>query len=314
MNAIVLAKTKGMERDEWLRYRTHGIGGSDAAAVAGLNPWKSPVDVWLEKTGMVSPPDLDEMNEAAYWGTVLEDLIAKEFTRQTGLKVRRRNAILRHPDYPFMIADVDRLITSPDEGTGVLEVKTTSAWARDQWDGDRVPDHYMIQLQHYLAVTGCKWGYMAVLIGGQTYKHVRVERDDELINYLVQIEAEFWRLVESQTPPVYDGSEASSEVLKRLYPKGRPEQITLPDEALTLIEQYEEAAKAEKVAKARKEAAANQLKGLLGEYEVGVVGGRIVTWKTVVSRKLDEQRLAADHPDLAERYMVDSSYRRFGIK
>ncbi len=304
----VLTPTKEMTRSEWLTWRKQGIGGSDAAAIAGLCRWKSPVAVYLEKIGEIEP---EEAGEPAYWGQILEDIVAREFSVRTGLKVQRRNAILQHPDYPFMIANLDRLII--DETRGILECKTTSEWMKDEWDG-KIPDQYMIQLQHYLAVTGLSYGYIAVLIGGNKFQYQMIERDEEIINYLTKIEADFWELVKSHTPPEMDGSQASSDLLKKLYPEGKPSETPLPLEAKDLIGQYQEAKEFEKKWSLAKDEAGNKLKAMLEEHEVGIIGDMEVRWKTVKTSKFDSKAFKQDHQDLYEKYTKPSSYRRFEIK
>ncbi|AVX21629.1 putative phage-type endonuclease [Carboxydocella sporoproducens DSM 16521] len=312
MIAHCLAKTKEIDRDQWLEYRKRGIGGSDAAAIAGLNKWKSPVTVWLEKTGQIEP---EESSEAAYWGSILEDIIAKEFSLRTGLKVQRKNAILQHPEYPFMIGNIDRLIIDKKHGNGILECKTTGEYNKGDWEGDKIPDHYLIQVQHYLAVTGLQYAYIAVLIGGNKFQYKLVPRDEEIIQYLIKIESDFWKLVESRTPPEMDGSQASADLLDILYPNSLPDsRIELPPDAEKLITEYEEAAAEEKAAAERKEAAANKLKAMLGDYEVGFIGKRKVTWKTVTSARLDTKRLKAEMPDIYSQYCTESVMRRFSIK
>ncbi|HHV61116.1 MAG TPA: hypothetical protein GXX51_00520 [Firmicutes bacterium] len=312
MAATVLAPTRDIDRGEWLALRRRGIGGSDAAAVAGLNPYKSPVMVWLEKTGQIEPEETT--NEAAYWGQMLEDLVAKEFSLRTGLKVQRRNAILQHPEHPFMIANLDRIIIDKKHGNGVLECKTASEYLKGSWADDRIPDSYMIQIQHYLAVTGLQYGYIAVLIGGNKFLYKRIERDEEIISYLIKIEQDFWRLVEAGTPPAFDGSPASTELLKKLYPEGKPEEILLPNEAETLIREYEEAAEYERQWAERKEEAANKLRAMLGEHEIGVIGERRVEWRTITSNRLDTRALQNDHPDIYAQYVKPSTYRKFSIR
>lgn len=306
----VLVPTLGMEREEWLMARRRGIGGSDAAAIAGLNRWRSPIAVWLEKTGQIVP---EEPGEAAYWGTILEDIVAQEFTKRTGKKVRRRNAILQHPEHPFMLANVDRLVVGERAG---LECKISSEYRKGEWgeDGETLPPEYLIQVQHYMAVTGYDSWYLAVLIGGNKFIHFRVDRDQELIDYLIKIESDFWKLVEDGTPPPMDGSDASSELLNRLYPKSNSEAIELPKSALELIEEREHWAEQEKLMAEKKQEAENKLKQLLGDNEVGWAGERKVTWKTVTSQRLDTKKLQAEHPDIYAKYVKESSYRRFSIK
>lgn len=307
--AQVLVKTLNIDRNEWIEWRKMGIGGSDAAAIAGLNPWKSPIEVYLDKIGEL--PDQED-NEMMYWGRVLEDIVAKEFSNRTGKKVRRRNAILQHPKYTFMIANIDRELTREKVG---LECKTVSEYGKDDWKDDKVPEQYILQCQHYMAVTGYKGWWIAALIGGNKFVYKYIERDDDIISYLIQIESDFWKMVENRTPPAVDGSESSSEILKLLYPESDTDtEIVLPIEAQTLIDEYEIACAEEKAAVQKKEEAANKLKALLGKYETGKVGDRIVIWKTVRSNRLDSKALKAAHPEIYQKFVKESSYRRFEIK
>jgi len=310
MAAQVLVRTAGMDRDEWLEWRRKGIGGSDAAAVCGLDPYKSPIRLYLEKRGEV--PE-EEPGEAAHWGQLLEPVIADEFTRRTGKKVRRRNAILQHPEHPWMLANIDREIVGEP---ALLEIKTVNAWDGKAIGEDRLPDRYIIQGQHYLAVTGYQRCYFAVLVGGQRLIVTHVDRDDELIAHLIEIEREFWRHVETGTPPPPDGSDDAKELLARMYPDADPDSIAvLPTDAEELIRQYHEAKAAEKAAAARRQEAENRLKALLGDRAIGRLHGvDVVTWKPVTQTRIDTKRLKAEKPDIYQQYATTTTYRRFEVK
>lgn len=309
--ALAIVSTKDMDRELWLQYRRKGIGGSDAAAIAGLSKWKSPVAVYLEKIGQ-TPPE-ENQSEAAYFGTILEDVVAQEFTRRTGQKVKRRNAILQHPEYPFMLANVDRLIVG--EKTG-LECKTASEYLKSEWEGEEIPAPYLIQCQHYMAVTGYDAWWIAVLIGGNKFVHKKIERDEEIIQYLIKLEGDFWNNhVLQQVPPMIDGSDASTDLLKTMYPEGEPEsEIELPLEADMLLEQLEQSKQEEKLASERVTELENRLKAMLGKYETGLANNHMVTWKNVTTNRLDSTALAKDHPDIYQKYLKPSVSRRFGVK
>lgn len=308
--ALKLVNTAFLNHTDWLQWRRKGIGGSDAAAVAGVSKWKSPVAVWLDKTGQVEP---EEAGEAAYWGTMLEEVVAKEFSVRTGLKVRKNNSMLQHPEYPFMLANVDREIVGQKVG---LECKTTSAFNREEWADDKVPDAYYIQCQHYMAVTGYTGWWIACLIGGNTFIYKLVERDQELIERLTQIEKDFWQMVVDRVIPAVDGSEASTEALKKLYPNSNGREISLPETAELWIKQYESSTQAEKEAKERKQEAQNALQNMLGGYEIGMVADRIVSWKNVKPREgFDHKTLQKDHPDVYCKYIkYGEPSRRFSVK
>ncbi len=312
--AKVLTETAGMSREAWLAERRKGIGGSDAAAIAGLNRYRSQMEVYLDKLGELDAGDED--NEAMYWGRQLEDLVAEEFQRRTEKKVWRRNAILQHPEHEFMIANIDRRVVGEAGGIIPLECKTTSAWLKDEWEGAALPDAYAIQVHHYIAVCGAPYAYVAVLIGGNTFRWQKVERDEELLAHLIQIERDFWHHhVLAQTPPALDGSEAASEFLKALYPEAEPESRTvLPPAARELIAARERWKKKEDAAAARRKEAENRLKDLLGDHEVGLLEGEpVVRWQQITSSRTDTKKLKREYPEVAEACSYQSSYRRFSI-
>lgn len=202
-------------RGEWLDLRNRGVGGSEAGAVMGLNPYKTPLDVYLEKRGEVEPDDLSD-NPAVQWGIKLEDLIAREYAERTGRKVRRVNRILQHPEHAYMLASLDRSVAGEDR---ILECKTAGAFMTDQWGEpgtDEVPMTYLIQCMHYLAVDGAAICDLAVLIGGRDFRIYTIRRDEELIETLIKREGEFWRMVLDGTPPP-PMTEADFD---KLYPNG----------------------------------------------------------------------------------------------
>ena len=290
----VLVSTLHMERNEWREWRRRGIGGSDAAAVAGLSRWRSPVQVWLEKTGQIEHV---EDSEAMYWGRILEDVVAKEFVERTGKKVRRRHAILQHPSYPFMIANVDRMVVGEDAG---LECKTAGAWGRDEWANDAIPEEHVIQCQHYMAVTGLTRWYIAVLIGGQHFLWQAIERDEEIVGYLIQIEKDFWRLVETNVPPAMDGTDSSTQALKILYPESQGSVIELPQEADGLISEREAVKATISTYETQLARIENQLKAMLGDAEAGVIGNKVVSWKTIVSKRIEPKQIREHYPEIYE--------------
>lgn len=306
-----LTSTKELSHSEWLEQRRKGIGGSDAAAIMGLNPWKSTIDVWLDKTGQYEEKEEKGTNEKTYWGNVLEDVVAKEFSIRTGLKVRRKNAILQHKDYPFMLANVDRFIVGERAG---LECKTTGQFAAKEWDNG-IPVYYNLQVQHYMAVTGYPLWYVAVLIGGQEFRWYTVQRDEELIKELIQKEVEFWHMVENNIMPPLDGSEASSEILKKLYPQAEEgKQIDLPFDAFELIQKLDEITEKEKEITYQKDEIVNKLKEMLGDAEQGQVHGRIVTWRNYATKRLDSKKLQKERPDIYQEYTKETFSRRFQVK
>ncbi|PSL42160.1 putative phage-type endonuclease [Planomicrobium soli] len=311
MRAESLVSTQEMSREEWLEQRRKGLGGSDISAIAGLNKWKSPIGVYLEKTGQ--SPEEDNVGEAAYWGNVMEDVVAQEFSLRTGMRVRKRNAILQHPEHSFMLANVDRLIVGKKEG---LECKTASEYLKGDWEDEEIPAAYLLQCQHYMAVTGYKAWHIAVLIGGNKFIHKRIERDDELIEYLIGIEKDFWENhVLAEMPPLFDGTDASSELLKALYPQAEPtSEINLPGDVEKMLEAMDQLAEDIKSFESQKKEYENRIKALMGENEKGITPTRVVSWKNYETNRIDSKRLKAEQPDLYKKYTNTSTARRFTVK
>ena len=310
MSAKIVAKTDNLPYEDWLELRKQGIGGSDAAAVCGISKYKSPVELFMEKTNRIAP---SEAGESAYWGTLLESVVREEFTKRTGIEVRVEKALLRSAEYPFMLANLDGICTDPNYGECVFEAKTASAFKAAEWENG-IPDEYMLQVQHYMAVTGFRAAYVAVLIGGNTFRWRLIERDEGLIQMLIRLESEFWQCVQNDTPPAIDGSEASAKFLAERFAECKKAQVQLPDEAAELIKKYEEVSTQLSALTEQKQLAENRLKEMLGENETGIVGANIVSWKGVSQERLDSKTLKAEHPALYKKYANTTSYRRFSIK
>lgn len=311
MATNILASTENMPYADWLEYRKRGIGGSDASVVCGISRYKSPVELWMEKTDQIP---CQEAGEAAYWGTQLEAMVRTEFSKRTGVEVRRVLQLLQSAEYPFMLANLDGVCEHPDLGTCVFEAKTASAYKAGEWD-DAIPDEYMLQIQHYMAVTGYQGAYIAVLIGGNTFRWRFVARDESLIASLIELEADFWNHVKDGTPPPLDGSNAAVRFLSEQFPNSTPQsQIILPDTAAELLRQYEDACEQLEDIAQQKQQAENLLKQMMGENEIGKLENHIVTWKSIAQERLDSKTLKAEHPALYRKYINRTSYRRFSVR
>lgn len=298
MAKLIMTVEQMADRAAWLDVRRRGIGGSDASVIVGLNPWKSPFALWLEKTGQTEPEDLSG-NERVYWGTQLEEIVAQEFTKRTGKEVRRRG-VLQHEIYPFILASVDRLVVGENAG---LECKTANGFAERAWEGDEVPDAYYVQCQHYMMVTGAERWYIAALIGGNHFVYKCIERNEKEIEALMEAETEFWRKVEAKEMPEVDGSESCTLALSERFAGGAP-AIELPSEADKIFLTLDGLKESAKSIKAQIDEQENKLRAMLGDAEAGTTGsGRRVTWKTQAGRvTLDSKRLKAEKPEIYEQY------------
>ena len=213
-----------------------------------------------------------------------------------------------------MLANLDGVCDVPEYGTCIFEAKTASAFKAGEWE-DSIPDEYQLQIQHYLVVTGYKAAFIAVLIGGNSFKWKCVKRDDELISMLIQLESDFWEHVQNGTPPPLDGSVASTNFLAERFANSRPSsRIDLPEKAADLLCQYDEACEQLEAITGQKQLAENLLKEMMGENEIATAGDRIITWKPVSQERLDIKTLKAEHPALYKKYANKTSFRRFSIK
>jgi putative phage-type endonuclease len=282
--ALRLVSTKGLSRGEWLQYRRQGIGSSDAAAAVGLNPYQSPLELWLIKTGRDEGlPQVDPNDDGSpmFWGTVLEPVVAERYACRTGNKVRRNNAVLQHPDpdKSWMLANIDREIIGNPE-VQILECKTAGEFGARLWR-EGVPEYIQCQVQHQLAVTGKQAADVAVLICGQELRIHRIERDDELIAHLLELERRFWEYVITDTPPPADGSESAGIALQALYPYDRGESLNLSQD-LELSSVFASLVSVRAEIETRKEAESlfkQQIQQRMGEAGRAVFSTGSVSWK-----------------------------------
>lgn len=306
----ILAKTADISREEWLKLRTQGIGGSDVSIIAGINKFKSVFQLWLEKTGAIEPEEGD--SEYTHFGTVLEPVVRKEFMERTGIKVRAKNCIMQHDKYPYMICNLDGVIYENGE-LCIFEAKTASAYKEKEWQ-DNVPPEYQLQIQHYMAITGAKKTYIAALIGGNKFVYHVVERDEEVIELIIQLEKKFWEEnVVKNLPPEIDGSNATAEYLNEKYSISVKNEIRLPEQSEELLNEYDKITSALEKLNYEKTEIVNRLKDMLGENESGVIQDRTVKWSNVSKTGFDSKRLKEEMQDIYEKYITHTQYRRFVV-
>ena len=286
---IMTVEQAEKDKDAWAKLRNKGIGGSDVACIMGLNPWKKPYALYCEKVGLVEPEDLSD-NEAVEWGVELEPSVAKKFCQKTGFKVKRWGTVC-NPDAPWQMANFDRLIVGQDIG---LECKTANAFKKDEWEGDSVPDAYFCQSQWYAYLSGFQGWWIACLIGGQHFEYKFIPRNDEFIADMVNKVNDFWNNhVLAKVPPEVDGSESTSEVIKKIYSTSVADSvIDLPSAAADWFARYDELKTLEQTIKQQMEECKNHFKEMLGENETGLYGDRKVTWKMQKGRvTIDAKKL-----------------------
>lgn len=285
--------------------RTKYIGASEAAGVIGLSRWTTPIQIWAEKTGQVLPKDLSDKEEVEL-GKELEDYVAKRFMRKTGKKVHRVNETLYHPKYPFLGANLDRRVVGENS---VLECKTCTVWKYKEWEGEDIPQEYLIQVLHQMAVGGFDKGYIACLIGNHKFVWKEIDRDEQMISDMIKKEVRFWNTF--VVPKVIPGQvmASDSETLSKLFPVQHGQEIVLTDEANRIIEIIEALSSDKKALEKQEEQQKNELKLLLGENEIGKTSNYKVTWKLQLSRRLNTEIFKQELPHIYEKYSSPSETR-----
>ena len=303
-----LISTLHIDKESWLQYRKQGIGGSDAGAVCGLNPYRTAIQVYYDKTSD-SIEEID--NEAMRQGRELEEYVAKRFCEASGKRVRRANAMFYDEKNPFMLADVDRMIVGENAG---LECKTASPYSEEKWRDDKIPLSYQLQCYHYMSVCNADAWYIAVLIYGRDFKYYRIERDDEVIENLIRIEKEFWNeYVLKRVIPDPDGSKTADAAIAERFKESKSTTIPLTgfderlerrQEILSLLEKIE----------TEKRQIDQELKLYLGDAEIAENEHYRVSWKNFSRSSIDEKRLKAEQPEIYEKYRRETTSRRFTVK
>lgn len=292
--ANVFKDIKNMNHKEWLLSRRQGIGGSDVGSIVGVNNWRNSLDVYLDKVGEI---DLEEENnEFIYWGTVLEDIVAKEFCKRTGKKVRKRNSIFQHEKYPFMLANIDREVIGENAG---LECKTANAFKIKDWE-QGIPESYELQCHHYMAVMGYNKMYIACLIGGNKFIFKEIYKDDDLIKNLEAIEFNFWHnnVLKKIPPVIQPGDNISNESLMKAYPCKTKGFIKLSNRSEINLYELDRIKQKEKELKEKKDNLSAMIKQEIAENEGGVAGKFLVSWKEQESLKVDTKKLKEQYPDV----------------
>ena len=299
----------GVSNAEWLRLRKSGIGGSDAGAICGVNPYSSAMKVFQDKT---SEAVEEQDSEAIRIGHDLEDYVAQRFTEATGLKVRKSNFMYRSKEHPFMIADVDRLVVGEDAG---LECKTASAYNADKWTDGEIPLHYVLQCYHYMAVTGKRVWYIAALILGRGFVYRRLEWDDDLVGQLIAAEEAFWNdhVMKGIMPPP-DGSRACDEVIEKYFGSAKTGEVMALTGFDGKLERRREILKEIAGLETEKKQIEQEVKLAMGEHETARSGSFRVSWGNVDSTRLDTKRIREERPEIYADYATVSHCRRFEVK
>lgn len=259
--------------------RITGIGASEAGAAAGLSKWQSPYGLWAYKTGEVSA---SQVGDAARWGLKLEPLILAEAAEQLGIPVISPHHIVASEEHPFIFASPDGYaMNAQGVLTGLVQAKSHS-YFNEEYDDDEVPAEYLMQVQQELYCTGLDHGWLAVLFPRHRFELIPIERDEAMIAEIIKINARMWEMVQTNTAPEIDGHRATTDTIKRMYPKGvEDESVEVDPEILEVLHDLSRAKALVKLAEQQKTEAENKVKAALGDAEIGTIDGEVVlTWKT----------------------------------
>ena len=253
--------------------RTEFIGGSDIGTILGLNPWKSAYTLWAEKSGRIEAEDISD-KEAVWWGTNMEELVAKRFCMKTGKKVKKTTYEFSCKEYPFLVAHVDRL------GVGekfVLECKTTSARNRTNYNEGEIPPYHYAQVQFYLMLTGYKVGYLATKRDSDFYV-TKIDRNDEFIEEIKESAIAFWQMVQDGTEPDIDDSESTADTINQMYPESIQAVMDLSDYRQTVESRVQLAYQIRSLESIKRQCD-SVLKSVMQDCESAVCDEYKISWK-----------------------------------
>lgn len=302
-----ILNTKTATEEQWLEMRTNSIGGSDCATILGLNPFKSKISLWAEKTKLIQQEPID--NEAIRQGKDFEDYVAQRFTEATGKKVQKVNKMYAHDDYPFMTANVDRKVVGENSG---LECKTTSVFNKYDFENGKIPPYYYCQCMHYMAVMGYDKMYLAVLVLSKEFYWFEIERNEDEINALIDAEVDFWNnYVATQTMPEIDGSDSALDGVKDIYNNREINDtvIELPENNNELVAELKTIQEQIKYLQGEENRIKANLIANLGDSEIGETSAIKVTYKAQKRTTIDSKRLQAEQPEIYNQYSKTSTTR-----
>lgn len=290
---------------EQIAARRTGIGGSDVAAILGLSPWRTPLDVWLDKTGQSQP-----VAESApmRWGSLLEPVILDEFERETGLQVKRNLPMFQHTAHGFMLANID----GATDG-GIVEAKT--ARSDKDWGepgSAEIPVYYQTQVAHYLAVTGAQLAFVPVLIGASDFRIYQVERDDSFVADLIEAERAFWvDHVQAGVPPQPINA---ADALK-LWARDNGTTIEADADLVAQIATLKALKAQAKEIDERIGVVDDAVRITFGEAAAITRAGQVLaTYKTQTARRLDIKAIESAHPEIVAQFRREFVSRALRIK
>lgn len=319
-NCTVFSTVKQEDDEEaWLKARTRGIGGSDVGAICGVSPFTSARQIYLNKTGQFqdSLQPNDAAKERMHFGHMLEPIVADEYAQRTGNKIVSVNATLVHKDYPWALANVDRLIVDDDgRPIGILECKTTSEYMNDEWESGDILMSYIYQLNWYLWILGLEKGAFACLVGGNKFYYYDVFRNDELLeNTIIPAAKSFWydnvlalKEPELQATDTDFANNKYSTVVKN-------SEITLTDDDANELARtvFDCKTKIKELEKIMTEAQ-NRIKDRMQDNEIGYTQDYTIKWSPRSQKRVDTDKLKSEFPEVYTQVLKTIEFRAMTVK
>ena len=302
--------------------RTKFLGGSDASVVLGINPWRTPLQLWQDKTQPAMPENVDpDRARVLERGKRMEPYVVDLLAQETGLRIVSRNERYIDREFPFIACEIDAEALDPASTPDTpaahqnVEIKTVSPFKAREWGEehtDSIPAHYTAQAQHGLMVTGRAVCVFGVLIGGDDFRVYRVERDDEIIEAIRAREVAFWREhVETLVPP----PPINVTDVERLFARDAGTAIEATPDLLTAYEELRALQAEQGEIEARIDGCKAALKNAMRDAARLTSNGRdIATWKTQTARRFDQRAFQVAHPELFEQFLKSTESRVFRLR
>lgn len=314
-NCLVYSTARQEDAEaEWLAARTRGIGGSDIGAICGVSPFSSARQVYLSKTGQF--PDALQHNEASqermHFGHMLEPIVADEYAKRSGQKLININATLQHKEFPWALANIDRLVVDDDGNPiGVLECKTTGEYNNDDWDSGEILLSYIYQLNWYLWVLDLEMGAFACLVGGNKFYSYVVYRNDELLrDTIIPAANKFWfenvlalKEPEMQAADTVFANSIYSSVVKN------SEMLLQDDTDNELLDTIFTCKARIKELTVIMEEAQNRIKDRLKDVEIGYARDYTVKWSPRAQMRVDTEKLKTLFPQVHSEVLKKIEFR-----